>query len=402
MKTVEEALAEILALVPTLEEERVDLEAALGRHLACEILSGRTLPPWDNSEMDGYAVRSEDLTAVPCTLRIAGEVAAGRAADVVVAKGTACRIFTGAPMPAGADAVVKQEDVLVEGGLARFDERVRPGQFVRRRGSDVAQGDRVLEAGTPLGAGEIGLLAALGIRTVDVRREPRVGILSTGDELVEPEVTPGPGQIVNSNRFAVAALVRRAGAIARSLGVARDDPDDLASRLGAAGAVDVLLTIGGVSVGERDFVKDVLARLGAEPRFWRVNIKPGKPLLFARWGRTLVFGLPGNPASSMVTFEVFVRPALRKMMGDLHAVRPTVRARLDVAVRKEDDRRHFLRARAYRDADGELRVRPLAKQGSGQLMSMVGVNALVVLDEESRGAESGATVRVWLLESNVA
>lgn len=402
MKTVEEALAEILALVPTLEEERVDLEAALGRHLACEIHSGRTLPPWDNSEMDGYAVRSEDLTAVPCTLRIAGEAAAGRAADVVVAKGTACRIFTGAPMPAGADAVVKQEDVLVEGGLARFDERVRPGQFVRRRGSDVAEGDRVLEAGAPLGAGEIGLLAALGIRTVDVRREPRVGILSTGDELVEPEVTPGPGQIVNSNRFAVAALVRRAGAIARSLGVARDDPDDLASRLGAAGAVDVLLTIGGVSVGERDFVKDVLARLGAEPRFWRVNIKPGKPLLFARWGRTLVFGLPGNPASSMVTFEVFVRPALRKMMGDPHAVRPTVRARLDVAVRKEDDRRHFLRARAYRDADGELRVRLLAKQGSGQLMSMVGVNALVVLDEESRGAESGATVRVWLLESNVA
>jgi molybdopterin molybdotransferase len=395
MRSVEEAQGDILAFVSPLGVESVHIEEALGRVLAEPLRSDRELPPWDNSEMDGYAVRATDAAA-PVTLALQGEVAAGQLISEPLRKGHAFRIFTGAPLPPEADAVVKQEDVEAQGREVRLRAPVRVGQSVRPRGSDVALGETVLAAGAVIGAGEIGLCAALGRTQVVVRRRPTVAILSTGDELVEADRSPGPGQIVNSNSHAVAALVREAGGQPVRLGIARDDRAEIAARLREARFADVLLTIGGVSVGEHDHVREVLGELGCELRFWKVNMKPGKPLVFGVWEGRAVMGLPGNPISSMVTFELFVRPALRKMIGHAALERPRLFARMLEPVAKDDGRRHYLRAVAGREGE-ELVVRALHKQGSGQLTSMIGVNALAVLREESRGAAAGERVEVLLL-----
>lgn len=417
MKSVDEALAEILQHASVLPAEPSALHRARTRVLATELRASRTLPPFDNSEMDGYAVRAADLREVPCALPIAETVAAGHVASGRLAPGTAARIFTGAPLPEGADAVVKQEDVVREGERVRFERAVRAGAFVRPRGSDLALGDLALAAGTRLGAAELGLAAALGVTELAVVRRPVVAVLSTGDELVEPDVPLGPGQIVNSNAVALAAALEEAGAVPKLLGIARDERAHLEAKLRDAADADVLLTVGGVSVGERDFVKEVLAHLGWETRFWRVNVKPGKPLLFGRWpvdtGVRLVFGLPGNPASAMVTFELFVRPALLRMSGLAHVHRPRVHARLTAPIHKRDERRHFVRghvsvappdakeaAREGRAVDSQapqFHATPLAKQSSGALTSMVGANALLVVPEDVRALAVGDTVEVVLL-----
>jgi molybdopterin molybdotransferase len=396
MRSVEEALEDVLGAVPVLGAESVHLLEARGRVLAEHVASDRALPPWDNSEMDGYALRSEDTVSPPCTLVLQGEVAAGHLAAAPLEPGRAYRIFTGAPLPPGADAVVKQEDVTADPRGVHLRAAVRPGQHVRVRGSDVAPGDRVLDAGVPIDAGAIGLCAALGRTLVSVRRRATVAIVSTGDELIESDCPPGPGQIVNSNSLALAALVAEVGAIPVRLGIAPDDRAAIARHLEGARFADVLLTVGGVSVGDHDFTRDVLAELGCELRFWKVNMKPGKPLAFGRWEGRPVFGLPGNPASAMVTFELFVRPALRKMMGHSDLGRPRARARLLEAISKEDGRRHYVRAVVERNAD-TLVVRALRKQSSGQLTSMVGVNALAILPEDSRGVAAGEAVEVVLL-----
>jgi molybdopterin molybdotransferase len=396
MRSVEEALQEILAAAPVLSAETVDLASGLGRVLAEDVVSERTLPPWDNSEMDGYAVRAADSARAPVTLALQGEVAAGHVAVEPLRPGHAYRIFTGSPMPPGADAVVKQEDVERDGDRVRLRAPVRPGLCVRPRGSDVVPGESVLRRGAVLGPGEIGLCAALGRTQVAVHRRASVAIVSTGDELVEADRSPGPGQIVNSNSFAVAAMIGEVGCIPVRLGIAPDRREAIAARLGEARGADVVLTTGGVSVGEHDHVRDVLGDLGCELRFWKVNIKPGKPLVFGVWGERLVFGLPGNPASSMVTFELFVRPALRKMIGHTRVERTRAWARLVEPVSKEDGRRHYLRAVVSRDGT-DLAVRPLSKQASGQLTSMVGVNALAILPEGSRGAAAGERLEVILL-----
>lgn len=395
MKSVDDALAEILASVAPLGAETAELFAAQGRVLAAPVISQRTLPPWDNSEMDGYAVAAADLANLPVSIQIQGVVPAGYLAEKPLLPECAYRIFTGAPLPAGADTVVKQEDASATGDRVTFTRPVTTGQHVRRRGSDVLPGRELLPAGTVLGPGELGLCAALGRTTLAVVRRPLVAILSTGDELVEPDVTPGPGQIVNSNSIAVAAQALAAGAQVLRLGIARDARDELRARLLEARRADVLVTLGGVSVGERDYVKEVLAELGCDAHFWGVDVKPGRRLLFGTWDGRAVFGLPGNPVSSMVTFELFVRPALRRLAGHERVLREVARARLSAPVRKGDGHRHYLRAWVQRE-DGELVARPNPRQGSGQLTSMVGVNALVILPEASSGAASGELVEVLL------
>jgi molybdopterin molybdotransferase len=397
MRSVEEAQSEILGAVAPLGAESVLLLDSLGRVLAEDLVAERTLPPWDNSEMDGYAVHAADTARAPVVLALQGEAAAGRPAAEPLRPGHAYRIFTGAPLPTGANAVVKQEDVEIGDGVVRLRAPVREGESVRSRGSDVAPGERALRRGAVMKAGEVGLCAALGRTQVQVHRRPLVAILSTGDELVEPDRAPGPGQIVNSNSLAVAALVREIGATPVRLGVVPDDPKAIEARIQEARFADLLLTIGGVSVGDHDHVRDVLAALGCELRFWKVRVKPGKPLVFGLWNGRPVLGLPGNPVSSMVTFELFARPALLKLMGRAQVERYRTRARLLAPVGKDDDRRHYLRAVVSRDGE-ELVVRVLSKQSSGQLSSMVGVNAFAILPEEARGAAEGEILEVLLLD----
>ncbi|HWN66362.1 MAG TPA: gephyrin-like molybdotransferase Glp [Haliangium sp.] len=395
MLTVSEAGTRVLEAVRLLAAELVPIDRAQGRVLAHAITSGRDLPPWDNSAMDGFAVRSADL---PGVLPVAGTVAAGHAPGEVLAPGTALRIMTGAPLPAGADAVVIREDSEeLPGDRVRLAAPAAPGDNVRRRGEDVAVGQPALDAGIHLGAGEIGFLAALGNGMVRVARRPRVAILSTGDELVSVDVPPRPGQIINSNLYALAAQVREAGGVPVNAGIAPDRPDDLLPRIREALAADVLLTSGGVSAGDFDFVKDALAAAGVSVGFWKVAMKPGKPLAFgATAAGGLVFGLPGNPVSSMVGFELFVRPALLAMQGARELHRPRAPVTITSSYGKQPGRAHFLRATLRRQGDSLLAdLHP--RQGSAMLSSMVGTHALVVVPAESGDVAAGARLEALLL-----
>lgn len=377
--------------------ERVGIADVLGRFLARDIVAGRTLPPWDNSAMDGFAVRACD---VPGTLPVTGIIAAGDAPGVELQPGTALRIMTGAPMPRGGDTVAIREDVADHGDRAEFAQPAGVGDNVRPAGEDVALGDVVLRQGARLGPGEIGLLAALGHATVPVGARPRVAIMSTGDELVGVDVTPRPGQIVNSNAYALAAQVRSAGGVPVPCGIAPDDRDTLVTMFGEALEADVLVTSGGVSVGDFDHVKAAFGDAGVEMDFWKVAMKPGKPLAFGIAGSgTPVFGLPGNPVSSMVVFELFVRPALLAMQGAAVVQRPVIEVVLGCSYRKRAGRAHYLRARIVHQG-GVIRADPLTKQGSGTLTSMVGVDALVVIDRDATEVAEGARAPAILLGSS--
>ena len=395
MLTVEEAVEQILSRVEPLPTEWVDLEAALGRVLGEPVVSGRQIPPWPNSSMDGYALRSEDARAANASLRVVLQVAAGAAPSRAIGPGEAARIFTGAAMPPGADAVIPQEEVQVDGDRIVAARPVRAGDFVRAAGEDVRVGDAVLERGRPIGPPEIGMLATLGYSRVRVHRRPRVAILSTGDELAELGREPGPGQIPNSNTYALMAQVRETGADPVNLGVAPDRREAIETRLGWGRSADVLLSSAGVSVGEFDFVKDALARLGATLHLWRVSMRPGKPIAFGSLGGRPVFGLPGNPVSAMVTFELFVRPALRKMAGHTRLTRPTVHARALAAIPNPGSRRGFLRVTVTPD-DGGYGVRLTGDQGSSILKSMVLADGLAIVAPDTT-IEPGGAVEVILL-----
>ena len=378
--TVEEALEQILSRVVTLPAERVPLMDALGRALAEPIVSRREIPPWANSSMDGYAVRATDTARVPARLAVVATVTAGAMPSRAVGAGEAVRIFTGAPLPAGADAVIPQEDTEALDGHVTLKVSVDVGAYVRPRGEDLRVGDAVLTPGTALGPAEIGLLATLGHAQVLVYRRPRVAILSTGNELAELGREPGPGQIPNTNSYSLFAQVLESGAEPMNLGIATDELDAIEQRLRWGGAADVLLSSAGVSVGDLDLVKTALTRAGAELHLWQVSMRPGKPITFGTLGSRAVFGLPGNPVSAMVTFELFVRPALRRMAGFSAIHRVRLRARALTPIPNPGFRRGYLRVTLERLSNGSgWGARLTGDQGSAILTSMVRADGLAVV-----------------------
>jgi molybdopterin molybdotransferase len=394
MLTVEEALAAILGRVEPLGTERVEILSALGRVLADPIVSRREIPPWPNSSMDGYAVRAAD-TGQGVALRVVGRIEAGSVPARSVSTGEAMRIFTGAPLPDGADAVIPQEDVDAVNGRIDLKGSVDRAAYVRLAGEDVRVGDRVLEPGIVLSAAEIGLLATLGYSQVRVYRRPRVAILSTGNEIADLGSEPGPGQIPNTNTYSLIAQVLEAGGEPIGLGVAPDRLEAIAERVAGARDADMLVSSAGVSVGDLDLVRKALMEAGAELHLWQVSMRPGKPITFGSLAGHPVFGLPGNPVSAMVTFELFVRPALLKMSGRTRLTRPRVRARALTAIANPGNRRGYLRVRLERDGDG-LGARLTGEQGSAILRSMVIADGLAVIDPDTTVAV-GASVEVILL-----
>jgi molybdopterin molybdotransferase len=402
--SVEEALERILSRVTALGDERVALPQALHRVLAEEVESPLDMPPWPASSMDGYALRSEDthaaVAAAPVRLAVAGRVPAGGVAERALRAGEAFRIFTGAPLPEGADSVVPQEDVTAEGGVLLVPRPVREGDFVRPRGEDMKRGDRVLDRGRVLSAADVGLLATVGHARVSVIRRPRVGILSTGDELVDLGGTIGPGQIPNSNSYSLIAQVIEAGAVPVSLGIAGDRRDEIEARLQWGLGCDLVMSSAGVSVGEHDFVKDALARLGAEQHLWLVDMRPGKPIAFSTIpqegkGALALFALPGNPVSAMVTFELFVRPAILRMAGHARLHRPTISARALDPIANRDRRRGYLRVTLTPSDDG-YGARLTGTQSSGVLRSMVAADGLAIVAGETT-ISPGQPVKVIVL-----
>jgi len=402
--SVEEALERILSRVTALGDERVALPQALHRVLAEEVESPLDMPPWPASSMDGYALRSEDthaaVAAAPVRLAVAGRVPAGGVAERALRAGEAFRNFTGAPLPEGADSVVPQEDVTAEGGVLLVPRPVREGDFVRPRGEDMKRGDRVLDRGRVLSAADVGLLATVGHARVSVIRRPRVGILSTGDELVDLGGTIGPGQIPNSNSYSLIAQVIEAGAVPVSLGIAGDRRDEIEARLQWGLGCDLVMSSAGVSVGEHDFVKDALARLGAEQHLWLVDMRPGKPIAFSTIpqegkGALALFALPGNPVSAMVTFELFVRPAILRMAGHARLHRPTISARALDPIANRDRRRGYLRVTLTPSDDG-YGARLTGTQSSGVLRSMVAADGLAIVAGETT-ISPGQPVKVIVL-----
>jgi molybdopterin molybdotransferase len=401
MRTPAQALSLVLArsaeLAP-LPAERVPLAEALGRALAAPLRARRSLPPFAAATMDGYALRSGDARRPGAALPVAFEVAAGHPAPRPLPPGGCCRIYTGAPLPAGADAVEMQERVARRGAVATFERAAEAGRFVRPMGDDVPRGAVALPAGAVIDPGAIGLAAALGSSTLQVRRRPRVLILPTGDEIVPLGTRPGPGQIVESNAHMLAAAVTEAGGRAELLPAARDDRAALQRALRRARGADLLLTTGGVSVGERDLVRQALGEAGARLDLWRVAMRPGKPLAFGRLGRTLVFGLPGNPASALVTFELFVRPALRLLAGLPGSGRLVVRCRLARSQERSPELTIYLRARAVGHGP-TLELLPLRTQTSGNLSSAAGLDALAILPPGRGPLGRGAVVEALLLRA---
>jgi molybdopterin molybdotransferase len=406
MISVEEAQESILSRIPALGRERVNIADALGRVLAEDVFAFRPIPPWANSGMDGYAVRARDIAEAsperPATLRVIDEIQAGFESARTLGPGDAIRIMTGAPIPDGADAVVMVE--LTErgdGDEVRILRAMPEGEAIRLPGEDVREGERVFEAGATLLPAAIGMLAGMGRAIVYATRRPRVAILSTGEELVELHEEPAPGQIYNSNSYALAAQVREAGGDPVLLGIARDNAEDLEAHLRDGLAADLVLTSGGVSVGDFDLVKSTLGDLGNEMHFWRVRMKPGKPMAFGTLEGRPVFGLPGNPVSTMVSFELFVRPALLKMQGKSVLHRPQVSARLLAPLSKSPERRHYVRALA-RWEEEEWTATAIGAQGSNIIQSMVRANALIVFPEFETDLAEGSRVRVVLLEEATA
>lgn len=402
MIPVEEARARILAHARTMPEEWVGIWQAQGRVLARDLAARRTQPPFDVSAMDGYAVRAADTDPPGRPLRVIGEVPAGRTFEGRVGPGEAVRIFTGAPMPEGADAVLIQERARREGDLVIPEVAVRPGQFVRPAGLDFREGDPGLAAGTVLDGRSVGLLASMGHGFVPVRRRPRVALLATGDELVMPGETPKGAQIVSSNSVAVGLMARAWGAEVHDLGIARDDPGDLVRALEQARGVDVLVTSGGASVGSYDLVQEAAGRLGLELDFWKVAMRPGKPLVFGRLGESLLLGLPGNPVSAAVCAVVFLRSLLRAMLG-LDPALPLRPAVLGTDLPENDEREDYLRGFVEGiTPEGLPRVVPAPRQDSSMYRTFVLADVLIRRPRFDPPRRAGERVEVVELARVVA
>jgi molybdopterin molybdotransferase len=390
------ARAMVLESVSALPPEPVALPELAGRVLAEEIRAPWDMPRWNNSAMDGFAVRAADCLA-DHPLKVEGYIPAGGSAScLTVGPGKAVKVMTGAPAPAGCDAIVPVEETEERGGRLFITGRVKPGDHLRVQGEDVAKGELVIAAGTVLRPAEINMLASFGYRTAAVFRRPQVAILSTGDELVEPGEELGPAQIYNSNDYSIAAAVKEVGGEPVLLGIARDDRDSLAGKIEAGLQADVLITTAGVSMGERDLVCEVLEALGVERRFWKVDIKPGRPTAFGLKNGKPVFSLPGNPVSSMITFEQFVRPALLKMMGHRRVFRPVLQAVMQETLAKKPGRVQFLRVRLVNDGQ-RLLASSSGDQNTGILSTMLRANAIAVLPAELEQVTAGEVIDVQLI-----
>ena len=403
MITVEEALDKILSHIQPLGSEKVSLLEASGRVIAEDIYANRDIPPLDNSGMDGYAVRSEDIRNVsrdrPIQLKVIGDLPAGFISSKTVEKGQAIRIMTGAPIPKGADSVIRVEDTRNENGFVTILRAVAPGENIRKAGADLRSGERVISIGDFIRPAEVGILASVGRSFVSVYQRPLVAILCTGEELVDVDGDWNEVKIVSSNSYTLAAQVKDCGAIPIQLGIAKDRKEEIEGKLRQGIRADVLISSAGISVGDYDFVKDVLNDLGMEMVFWKVAMKPGKPLAFGTIGKKPVFGLPGNPVSSMVSFEQFVRPSLLKMMGHRQLFRPIVEAILREDIYKEVGRRCFIRAFVSFE-DNHYFVAVTGAQGSEILRSMVRANGLIVIPEDREIVRAGEKVEVQLLDRN--
>ncbi len=400
MVSFDSALHTVLSRARPLPRELVRLEQGLGRVLACEVRAPLDLPPFDNSAMDGYALRAEDvLGGVPTgpqRLKIVTYLPAGKSYDRRLKRGEAAKIMTGAPLPRGADAVVPVEQSQEEHGEVLLPMAVKAGQHVRRKGEDIRRGELLVSAGTRLGPREISLLSASGLSCVRVSRRPRLGVLATGDELVPPGRSLPLGKVYNANLFGLCAAAQQHGAFVSPLGVARDSLRDLMSRIRRGLSVcDLLLTSGGVSVGERDLVREALRRCGVKIAFSSVAMRPGKPFTFGTKGRKLVFGLPGNPVSSLLAFDLFVAPCLAKMSGR-NDIGGWERALLVAPVEKKKGLRIFLKGIAER-REGKLWVRSAGPQGSGVLSALAKANCLIMLPEDRTLVRKGVPVAIrWL------
>jgi molybdopterin molybdotransferase len=398
---VERALKTILSAMRPLGSEPVSIREVLGRVLTRDVVARRDVPPWDNSSVDGYAVRAADVASAtrerPALLTVTDEIPAGRMPTKAVAAGGAARIMTGAPMPPGADAVVMVEDTSLDGERVSIVASVEPGESVRRRGQDVRAGAVVIAAGRRMRPADVGMAASLGYARLEVGRRPCVGILATGDELIDVGEPEQSDRLYDVNSYAVAAQVTEAGGIPVAMGIARDTPESLRAALAKLDGRDALIVCGGVSVGKFDFVKDVLTELGMTMEFWRVAMKPGSPMAFGSINGRPVFGLPGNPVSSMVTFEVFVRPAILRMAGATVVDRPVVAAELAEDVEKSAGKTHFVRVRVWREG-ARWRAARTGSQDSGVLTSMVKADGLLVLGQETGRVTAGQTVDVRLLQ----
>jgi molybdopterin molybdotransferase len=399
MLSVAAARAQILAATPTLASRPVPLAECLDAVLAGVVVAPLSLPAWDNSAVDGYAVSSSDVASAsennPIHLHVTGEIPAGRAPTAGVEPLTCQRIFTGAPLPSGADAVVMQEDTRQhhEGYVAVL-AAVEPGENIRRAGEDIAAGSVALRAGTVVGPAQLALAAALGCAELPVHRRPRVGVLMTGAELVEPGQPLATGQIYDSSSYALCAWVRRAGSEPVELGIADDTRDDLLEKIDyGLSECDAVITVGGVSVGEYDLVKQVLADAGCEQQFWKVAMRPGRPFVFGTRAGKLAFGLPGNPVSAAVTFLLLVRPALQKLRGNADVELPGVDAEVAAEFVNRGDRVHYMRAR-LEQRGGRRFVTPLPGQGSHMLSSLADANCLVEVAENATVAPGS---QVWAI-----
>jgi len=401
MIQVQEALDTILAKINFKGVEKVPLEQALGRVLAEDVVSRINNPPMDNSAMDGYALIAEDIQSAtpenPVKLEMVEEIAAGYTAKGVLQPGQAMRIMTGAPIPAGANAVLMQEDTKKDGKIIFCEDKADVEENIRKAGEDVKIGEVVLKKGIPLSPAHIGMLAVVGRSQIAVSQRPIVAILSTGDEILELDETPEGPQIFNSNGHMLAAQIKSAGGLPVYLGIAKDTEIDLMEKFEWALQADIVVSSGGVSVGDYDLVKSSLQKMGQDMLFWKVAMKPGKPLAFGRIGETPIFGLPGNPVSSFVSFEQFVRPSLKKALGCSDLSHKTVKAKLTRTIKKKPGRLHFLSA-VVSWTGGEYTVTPAGEQGSGILKSASNANGLLIFPLEADEIKQGQEVAVQLLE----
>ncbi len=397
MISVEEALERITSQCPLMPAESIALPQAAGRVLAIDAAARRTQPPMDLSAMDGYAVRADDTASLPATLRIVGQAPAGGSFDGLVGPGDAVRIFTGGPVPQGANAVVLQEDTESDGATVRVLESAGLGQHIRRMGIDFQAGDVLLPAGRLLSPATIGLLAAMDAPWVDVRRKPRIALLATGDELVRPGEPIGPNQIVSSNSIALKALIEQHGGMAIDLGIARDEAYSLRTMVEGARGADILVTIGGASVGDHDLVKRVLGEAGLEIDFWKIALRPGKPLIFGRMDGALMLGLPGNPVSAMVCGLLFLVPMIRSMLGVRPAELPREKAILGCDLPANGERRDFMRATVFR-GQGLPLATPFRKQDSSMISLFANAGALVIRLPHAPAAHDGDVVEILPLD----